>query len=1033
MLTQKGFLPRSPGDFIGQVRNRFFQPISPLASETSLRSRLFNILVLSELFLFLLALPATFLLDDATRTFSATILFFGGAALTFAIAKSGRYRLAAWVNLGGVLLGLLYYNLDRPSDSIYLVYLDFRASCILLVFPVLIAGIVVPARESLAILVVALVALVALGVQSVPYDPTLGAGQFSFYGRLFRLPFAIIFVVGLSALVFERKVLKLCVRLSRRHFHLKEMAAGLDTEVHTSEKLVDEIRDTLVSLKGIFEEYQALLGYQETATQAIREGQSQLRQSNQQVKMMLGQAHEVINDSLAIVVQRGEAIRTNSAVYNRLQQLLELISHSVEELSLAAVQIEQVVGSISEIAEETNLLALNASIEAAGHLEQGRRFTMVASEVYRLAVRSREAAEEVRQVASEVQGGVVSLAKASSQGRDYAQKLAHTARSAPASVEQLTGLMSGLVRNSSNVFESLQELQNNLGGLLAAMTQSIATNEPSPAPVQALIESNQGLLENLTGMSGVSVAAPSPAPVSAKDLPVASSGKAVRPFQFFQKFYRTWLNSSAGGPRPIAARRRQARLLDTLSGSYCVFLAAYFVVSIVTRFDIINILPSAFFLVLLLLVYSFNKIGATHYALLAFFGSNFLFYTVAVVSQPTQFDTLDFIRTGGALFCISIVVAVILTNLRWVVWLTLLGMAWTAALAFICISQPFAGILELLIYPWSIQAAVGLLAGIISLNVTHLSNRIEEQNRRIAVTYRKAQLKKRRVVALSRQLTAGLQETRQIFEREARLAGFYFEALTELTEQVEAHARETARQGGSIRQIGQTVTNALEQVKALVRDADEGQRILLDFQGGVGEIASNSEALKIHAGEIGQIFELITAVADEIDLLALNATLEAAQARESGKRFGAVAGEIQRLAGRARQTGARVQSVISNVQEAVSLCALLTGRGLSELFILAESASEMTFSARTVIEVVGAGQKMVNLLEVSAQQQSDLLEQLNRHLREFRYTTVRFRPKIQSGFDYLSRLDELAQSLGRAGQPSASGESAELSPVEELV
>jgi methyl-accepting chemotaxis protein len=286
---------------------------------------------------------------------------------------------------------------------------------------------------------------------------------------------------------------------------------------------------------------------------------------------------------------------------------------------------------------------------------------------------------------------------------------------------------------------------------------------------------------------------------------------------------------------------------------------------------------------------------------------------------------------------------------------------------------------------------------------------------------------------LSQQLAAGLQEMRQVFEREARFAGFYFEALTELTEQVEAHAKATTRQGGSIRQIGQTVTTALEQVKALVRDADEGQRILLDFQGGVGEIASNSEALKIHAGEIGQIFELITAVADEIDLLALNATLEAAQARESGKRFGAVAGEIQRLAGRARQTGARVQSVISNVQEAVSLCALLTERGLSELSILTESATETTLSARTVIEVVGAGQKMVNLLEVSSQQQADLLEQLNRHLREFRYTTARFRPKIQVSFDYLGRLDALAESLGRAGQPSAPGESAELSPVEELV
>ena len=86
MLIQKGFLLRSLGNVTSQAKTRFLKPISLPASEPLQRSRLFNILVLVELFLFLAGLPATFLLNNASRLFSATIVFFAGAALAAPIA-----------------------------------------------------------------------------------------------------------------------------------------------------------------------------------------------------------------------------------------------------------------------------------------------------------------------------------------------------------------------------------------------------------------------------------------------------------------------------------------------------------------------------------------------------------------------------------------------------------------------------------------------------------------------------------------------------------------------------------------------------------------------------------------------------------------------------------------------------------------------------------------------------------------------------------------------------------------------------------
>lgn len=1015
MLIQKGNLRRSLGNFTSQTRQRFFRPPSPPTSAALQRSRLFNVLVLVELFLFLLALPATFMLTSYTRLFSSTIILFAGAALSYAVAKGGRYSLAAWLNLGGVLLALVYYNLRRnmfsfPPNTYLPDYFDFRVSSILVIVPVLVAGVVVGARVCLLLTGVSLAVLLTLGLETVPYSPAPGVDQLAFYTRLFQVPFALIIVVGLTTRFFEVSVLKLSARLCQRHHTLKAASARLRSEVGSLDLLLETIGDTLVGLEKIFEENLALAGSQETATYEVMEWENRLVRSNRQLDFLLGQAGGVLGDSQLMVAQRGEIIRTNAAVYNRLQQLLELISHSVEELGQAAVQIEQVVGSISEVAEETNLLALNASIEAAGHLEPGRRFTMVASEVYRLAIRSRDAAEEVRQVANEVQGSVVSLAKASLQGRYQAQELAQTVRSAPVAVDQLAGLMDNLVRHSASVFETIQGVQNDLNALFDDLTATTATELSSEAARQ-LVDGNRALRQQLRTLAE---AGPKPPLSSAASNPKPPSGLETgwgTLQNFFERFNHNWVEAISPQLRLMTARRRQARLVSNMTLSYSLFLVAYFGLSLFTGFEIISLLPTAFFLVLLLLTYVLNKIGLSTYALLGAFATNYLFYTMFLFSQPSQADKVDALRVTSVVLCLTIVISGIIADIGWVFWNTLLSMALTAGLAFLFIKLPSGEILEILVYPLALQVGVGLIAGFIYYNVTRLSTEIEEQNRELALALRKAQLKKRRTAALSPQITGKIEGIHQNFENQANQAALRFAGLAGVSEKIEAQAQTTALQAISVRQIGQTVTHALEQVKAVVQETDAGQFMLTGFQGGVAEIASNSQDLKIHAGEIGQIFELITAVADEIDLLALNATLEAAQARNAGKRFGAVAGEIQRLAGRARQTGAKVQTVVSEVQEAVELCARLTERGLSELYVLTQSASETTLSARTVIEVIAAGQKLVGQLETDIHEQAELLEQLNRQLHEIVYTATTLRPKMQVGFAQIQQLRDLAAKL----------------------
>lgn len=179
----------------------------------------------------------------------------------------------------------------------------------------------------------------------------------------------------------------------------------------------------------------------------------------------------------------------------------------------------------------------------------------------------------------------------------------------------------------------------------------------------------------------------------------------------------------------------------------------------------------------------------------------------------------------------------------------------------------------------------------------------------------------------------------------------------------------------------------------------------------VQDISENMRILTLQIERISEVTTIIGEIADETNLLALNATIEAAGAGEYGRRFGAVADEVQRLARRSTNAVEQIQFMVQEINLASSKALTATDQGLRETQLSDQLVGSLTLANTDVTQLVGRTSTLVSNIAVATQQQREASTQAVEVMHKIIEATNKLSEVSPEVGEIVARLENASERL----------------------
>lgn len=279
----------------------------------------------------------------------------------------------------------------------------------------------------------------------------------------------------LATSAYEEKTFETASALQQQETEVKNLRGLADTVV--------DVNSTAFNLASLTTNSKNASG----SAQTISTAASELAASVEQIAENSESAAQEAEQSNQTVLESRSAVDEAISAIQNLLSAINATSESMTELSDASDQIGQILTEIEDIAEQTNLLALNATIEAARAGEAGKGFAVVASEVKNLASQTSKSTENIAQRIQALRNGM-----------NLIRETLNDSEKAAADGEAAVASTAETMTSISDQVSSVNRKMNDISGIL--QQQTVATNEiaESISKVARLSNENETLLSEMS-------------------------------------------------------------------------------------------------------------------------------------------------------------------------------------------------------------------------------------------------------------------------------------------------------------------------------------------------------------------------------------------------------------------------------------------------------------------------------------------------------------------------------------------------------
>jgi methyl-accepting chemotaxis protein len=242
--------------------------------------------------------------------------------------------------------------------------------------------------------------------------------------------------------------------------------------------------------------------------------------------------------------------------------------------------------------------------------------------------------------------------------------------------------------------------------------------------------------------------------------------------------------------------------------------------------------------------------------------------------------------------------------------------------------------------------------------------------------------------------------------------------VDEQTDQITQVASAVEEMASSITEVATNSVDAASNAEDSGRSASEGgqvvQQTIQDMQeidNTVGDAAKAVRQLGKRGEQIGEVITVINDIADQTNLLALNAAIEAARAGEHGRGFAVVADEVRKLADRTTKATEEIAESITAIQDETGKAVETMTKGNERVKAGVEQASRAGDSLAQIVNQAGNVSKMINTIAASAEQQSAASTEISHNVQSIKAVSDQNAQAVTQSATAATELSQKAESL----------------------